>query len=79
MFGDVQAVDAGFVGCLRKHDALVKEGCERPFAVFDVVEESDFHGAPALVETDRISIAQADGGSKWVGAGLLRCPREAAM
>jgi uncharacterized protein (UPF0262 family) len=43
MFGDMQAIEAGGVGSLRKAQPLVEQGGERSFAVFDVVEESDFH------------------------------------
>ena len=43
MFGDVQAIEAGGVGRFGEAQPLVEQGRQRPFAVFDVIEKSDFH------------------------------------
>ena len=43
MLGDMQAIDAGLIGCLCKCQTLVEQRRQRPLAIFDMVEKSDFH------------------------------------
>jgi hypothetical protein len=51
MLGDVQAIDTGGVGGFGKSQPFVKQPGQRPFAVLDVIEKPDFHGAssPSVV------------------------------
>ena len=43
VLGEMQAIEAGFVGGLDEFQPLVEQLRERPLAVLDVVEQSDFH------------------------------------
>ncbi len=48
MLGHVQAIDAGLVRRLDEGQPLVEQGGERPLAVLDVIEQSDFHFSSSL-------------------------------
>ena len=48
MLGDMQAIDAGRVGGFGELQPLVEQRRQRPFAILDVIEKSDFHGASSL-------------------------------
>ena len=48
MLGDMQAIEAGLVGGLDEVQPLVEQRRERPLAVLDVVEQSDFHFSSSL-------------------------------
>ena len=43
MLGQMQAIEAGLVGGLDEGQPLVEQLRERPLAVLDVVEQSNFH------------------------------------
>ena len=45
VLGDMQAIDAGRVGGFGETQPLVEQRGQRPFAIFDVIEKSDFHDA----------------------------------
>jgi hypothetical protein len=49
MLGDVQAIEAGRVRRLGEAQPLIEQSGQRPFAVFDVVEESDFHDVSLII------------------------------
>ena len=45
MLGKVQAIEAGRIGRCGELQAFVEQRRQRPRAILDVVEQSDFHGA----------------------------------
>ena len=49
VLGDMQAIKAGSVGGGGEFNPLVEKLCDRPCAILNVIEKSDFHDASMIL------------------------------